>query len=96
MALLLSFAALYSDVAGKSYFSKALSLRTKALIGKSTIPPEVAIFQEKGDWICRFGIFLALAGLVFWIVSERRNEPAWRSIPFAVLIVYVMELMMLV
>ena len=80
MALLLSFSALFLEATGKSYFGKALLLRTKALIGKYSIPTEVIVFQERGEWVCRFGLFLALAGLVFCIVSERRNEPAWRSV----------------
>jgi hypothetical protein len=57
---------------------------------RSTARLEARSYSSRGAVVSLFGLSFALASLVFVIVSAREHEPAWRSVTFALLILYMM------
>jgi hypothetical protein len=53
-------------------------------------------FSRKGTIFWYLGMSLAVLGLLSWIVSEFRNEPAWRLIPIGLFVRYAFLQLMLV
>ena len=51
---------------------------------------DAQVYFNRGGVIGCIGLVIALASLVFVVVSARKREPAWRSVTFALLFIYVM------
>lgn len=52
--------------------------------------------SKRGEVIGYIGLSLAIVSLSFVIASARKREPAWRSLTFALLFVYLMSQLLLV
>lgn len=57
---------------------------------------EAKVLVSRGESAAYVGIGFAVVSLVFLVVSARRHEPAWWSVPFALLVFYLMMHFMLV
>lgn len=51
---------------------------------------EASKYTKRGVFMARIGVPVALASVGFLFASAGKNEPAWRLLPFALLIFYVM------
>ena len=52
--------------------------------------PTAREYRERGSVIAIAGLGVALASIVFVVVSARRHEPAWRSVTVAFLVFYLL------
>ena len=100
-SLVLVVFALCMDFGAKGQFSKGKGLRAHSVTAsaeqKQQMRTEAALFVRRGAVFGLFGLCLAVSSLVCLVVSFRRHEPAWwRSVPVALLVVYLMLQFMLV
>lgn len=82
------------DMLGVSQYSCGARLVARAVVlpesERMVAKMEAQMYRSRGAVISVAGLAFALASLVFVVVSARKHEPAWRSVTFALLIVYVM------
>jgi hypothetical protein len=100
-SLVLVAFALCVDFGAKSQFSKGIGLRAHSVTAspeqQQRMRVDAASFVKRGAAFGLFGLCLAVSSLVCLVVSFRRHEPAWwRSVPVALLVVYLMLQFMLV
>jgi len=100
-SLVLVAFALSCDLAAKSQYSQSMSLRARSVT--ATVEQKQQMRVESEQHTSRGGVFglsglcLAVSSLVCLVISFRRHEPAWwRSVPVALLGVYLMLQFMLV
>ncbi|MHC4149909.1 MAG: hypothetical protein ACYS18_12200 [Planctomycetota bacterium] len=102
LSLLLLICALCSDFVSKRCFSKSANLFAKSVrvnisdTDKTEAKVKSDEFSRKGTIFWYLGMSLAVLGLLSWIVSEFRNEPAWRLIPIGLFVLYAFLQLMLV
>jgi hypothetical protein len=94
-SLVLVAFALCADFGAKCQFSQGISLRAHSVTAspeqKQQMRVEATSFVKRGAVFGLFGLCLAVSSLVCLVVSFRRHEPAWwRSVPIALLVVYLM------
>jgi cytochrome b subunit of formate dehydrogenase len=102
LSLFLVICALCSDFVSKGCFSKSACLSAKSVgvniseTDKAQAKGKSNEFSRKGTIFWYLGMSLAVLGLLSWIVSEFRNEPAWRLIPIGLFALYAFLQLMLV
>lgn len=92
ISLLLTISAICFDFVAKGYFSRSVVVLVKSFsvsqADKAQAKAENSELLRKGHIFQYFGVAFAILGFLFWLVSEVRREPVWRTIPFILLVVY--------
>jgi hypothetical protein len=94
-SLVLVVFALCVDLGAKGQFSQGMSLRAHSVTAspeqRQQMRSEATSFETRSVVFGLFGLCLAVSSLVCLVVSFRRHEPAWwRSVPVALLVVYLL------
>jgi hypothetical protein len=92
----LAFVAVAISVQGVAFHevSQAARLRARATFAaedqKGLMKAKANEFAVRAGIIVAVGLISAIGSLVCVVISSRKHEPAWRSVPFALLIFYVL------
>jgi hypothetical protein len=90
ISLLLIISAICFDYVAKGYFSRTVVVLAKSFsisqADKAQARAENSELLRKGHIFQYFGVAFAILGFLFWLVSEFRREPVWRTIPFVLLV----------
>ncbi len=94
VSLLLAVCAICSDFMWKEYAMRSHSKYAEsygmAKGPKDLVRTRAQELLEKGTTFFRVGLGLASLSFLFWLASVARREPAWQSIPFVLLIFYLL------
>ena len=94
VSLVLATAAIWVHIAALGEVSKGMKLRARAVVAtdlqKESLKAEAKHYTSRSVLIALTGLVVAIGSAACLIVSFRRREPAWHSIPFALLVFYVL------
>ena len=100
LSCVMILAAIWCQLVWQGHCGRALSLRAKSVTWTETqrteARAEAATILHQGRLYPSIGIGLAATGLILWIVALVRREPAWTTLPFALLVGYVFSLLLIV
>ncbi|MHC5061290.1 MAG: hypothetical protein ACYTFK_09435 [Planctomycetota bacterium] len=93
-SLLLAVCAICSDFVWKEYAMRSHSLYAESFGmfkgHQDVVRTRAQELLEKGTFFFRIGLGFASLSFLLWLVSLARHEPAWQSIPFLLLIFYLL------
>ena len=100
VSLVLAVVAVGLHFAALGQISRSLQITTRAITLSPTELDAAKItarsHRDRGSVIYYIGLAFALGSLTFLILSARKHEPAWRSVPFSLLVFYLMMQFVLV
>jgi uncharacterized BrkB/YihY/UPF0761 family membrane protein len=74
--------------------AKGLHIRARAVTApedqSELMKAKTKQFADRSEAVALVGLVLAVVSLVCLVASSRHHEPAWRSIPFALLVLYLL------
>ncbi|MDO8302415.1 MAG: hypothetical protein Q7T18_04145 [Sedimentisphaerales bacterium] len=91
-SLILLVSAIVVDGFSKSIASQSLLMRARAQISSNNEQKQLSIDTAKtATTVSRIALALAIAGVFFWWISFKCKEPAWQSVPFVLLIFFIIS-----